>query len=82
MRGFLKVPLVKPPPLDDRAFDALRTTILDASPSAMRANDAARLATQRERALLAAAKSLEPPPPPPEPEDFREPVRKPRKPKT
>src|SRR5207302_253512 len=36
VRGFLKVPLVMPPELDDTSFGALRATLLDASPSAMR----------------------------------------------
>jgi hypothetical protein len=85
LKGFLKVPLVNPPPLTDAEFADLRTRFLDASPSAKPAAEAIREVEDRARWLLDAARqtALEARRPPPEPESFREPAppRKPRKPR-
>jgi DNA helicase HerA-like ATPase len=77
--GFLTVPLVRTPALSDAEFIALRTRMLEGSPSAEAAEKALALTLERERMLLRAARTVEIPPP--DPTTFREPLPKRRLPK-
>jgi TraM recognition site of TraD and TraG len=76
----LKVPLVTAPRLADADFETLRARFLDAASSARPAADASRIVEERERSIIAAAAVALASPR--EPASFREPVRKPRTPKT
>lgn len=75
----LKVPLVAAPPLPDADFAELRARFLNRATSTQPADLARCAIEERERAILAEAAQAAVPP---EPENFREPVRRPRKPKT
>ena len=77
--GSLTVRNVPSPKISQLAFEALRMRMLEASPSAKDAKQAAALILERERMLILAARTVEIPPP--DPVTFREPLRKLRLPK-
>ena len=70
--GYLAVPFIESPKLAQADFVALRTRLLDASPSAEDAASACAHIAERERLLMRAACVADMPPP--DPESFREPV--------
>lgn len=74
----LKVPFVSLPSLPEADFWTLRARFLDMAPSTKPAHTASRMIEDRERAIIAEAVSAIAPPP--EPNSFREPVRRPKKP--
>ena len=76
-RGTLAAPLVKSMVLTEAELIALRTALLDRSPSALPLAEATRLVEEREHLLIATARAARMPE---EPVSFRSP-RKPSKPK-
>jgi hypothetical protein len=67
----IRVPFVRPVPISDRTFVAIRTLILSKSPSAIETAAAAEVLEVRERKLFADAQMLLQPRKEPEPQKFR-----------